>query len=166
MPGFYDYSPSYVSRGFTKGYEEGKPYYVAYVDNDDTLQTVKVYVEGIYTETPPHHHDGKDRTTWYAKIHLPREYYPTFMHKWFDMKSTKYEFLDDYIIMGFVQETEVDAKIAYLNIMKIAHRGISQTISRLHDEFGDEHPDLYWKSFYNGWAAGKSRQSPLCAAGM
>ena len=133
----YDYSPTYNNRGFTRGFEENKSYYVSFVNNEKKLETIEVYVEAVYSESSPH------RTRWYVKLMLPTNYYKTFLHKWAGFKSIDYKKLNEYINEEFVKETPLEAEIAYLNIMKQAHNGIIETLNVLHDEFGDKHPDLY-----------------------
>lgn len=88
-------------------------------------------------------HDRESHTIWYVKLYLPEDYYKTIFHKLLNIKSRKYNLCNDYIHIGFVKDSEIDAKISYLNIMRNSHKTILPTINKLHDEFADKHPDLY-----------------------
>lgn len=139
----YDGPPSYSHRGFTKGFKEETEYFVAYIDNNDELKTKKVFVEAVYSESTPIH-TSRDTARWYVKLYIPELRYKTFLHKWAGFPYTKYEFLDEYIHMDFVKETEEEAKVAYLNIMKKPHKGLIPTMKKLHDDFADKCPDVYF----------------------
>ncbi len=145
-----DYSPNYVEQGFPthKNYMEDEIYYIGYLDDTNTLQTMGVMIEQLYSETPPMYGDNV-HTSWYAKLYTPRIHYKTFLHKWFNSPITEYDFNDKRVCLQFLEKNDMDARITYLNIMAEPNHSMVEAINRVTAEFADEHPDIYIDKMMN-----------------
>lgn len=90
----------------------------------DSLQTMGVKIEQLYSETPPIY-NGNDNTSWYAKLYIvKRTYYKSFLHKWFNKPTTEYDFNDKRVCLPFLEKNEMDVRITYLNIMVKPNRSM------------------------------------------
>lgn len=147
----YDGPSEYYKRGFNSEFKKDTPYYVALVNKNNELITVKVYIESLYEEDsmPGFYSNNKPSNRMLAKLFIPQSYYKSFMHKWFNKPSTKYEFLDEYIYVQFIKPTELEAKMAYLNVMSNANATYFPAINQLSDEFALEYPDLFLNKMQN-----------------
>lgn len=141
----YDYCPEYVDEGFVKGFEEKKPYYISYINKNQELQTIKVFIESIYSERIPGPTvSGRDRREWYAKLFLPKKR-ENFFKNIVCCCKPKYVLYDKYIEIAFIKETVLDAQIAFLNITSHPKNNTNKNIRIVNSSFAHKYPDIYIK---------------------
>lgn len=158
----YDYCPKYVEEGFVKGFKKNKPYFVTVLNNFGELQTLKVFVENVYSERPPGPIvNMEDRRRWYVKLFVPLKHKNLFFKLIFFGRH-KYMLLPRFVEIDFVKETKFESQISFLNIMSDPNKDLKPYIDKAHSSFADKYPDIYFSKMMNYKGLRRSHQPITC----
>jgi len=148
---FYEGSPEYYKVDFNFDYSNDTYYNVAYLNNNNILSTTQVFIHSLYEEDPMpgYYSDRKPSRRLMAKLLLPETYYKSFIHKWFNKSSIRYVLHDEYIDIRFVKETDLEARISYLNILSKPNESLKPTIEKITYEFALKYPDIFLNKIQN-----------------
>jgi len=158
----FDYCPEYINEGFVKGFVKNKPYFITILNKDGNIQTIKVFVENVYSESPPGPIiNMQDKRRWYVKLFLPHKHKNRF-HKFITFGKHKYFLFEKYIEIEFVRETMITSQISFLNIMSDPNVDLKLNIQKAHSFFADKYPDIYFTKMLNYKGLRRSHQPISC----
>lgn len=134
-----------------EGYLKNKLYYIAYLNtkNEICYTTTKIYkIESERFRS----FNGRDITVIFnAKISIEDKTKKTFFgkvsHYFFGTKTIR-----EFVPLQFIGQTPEEAIINFLNIMSSPKKELEELMKKLHTEFSEEYPDIYFDKImtYNG----------------